>query len=68
LFLIEKSLNESWGSFFYELISKDFFAGMSIGGSVTAALKLRETLEKGVIVAIICDRGDRYIFSDLFTS
>lgn len=42
------------------------FAGMSSGGSVTAALKLAETLEKGLIVAIICDRGDRYLSSDLF--
>jgi cysteine synthase B len=42
------------------------FAGMSSGGSVTAALKLAETLKKGVIVAIICDRGDRYLSSDLF--
>lgn len=42
------------------------FAGMSSGGSVTAALKLASKLEKGVIVAIICDRGDRYLSSDLF--
>ena len=42
------------------------FAGMSSGGSVAAALKLAETLEEGVIVAIICDRGDRYLSSDLF--
>jgi len=42
------------------------FAGMSSGGSVTAALKLAETLESGVLVAIICDRGDRYLSSDLF--
>ncbi len=42
------------------------FSGMSSGGSVTAALKLAETLEKGVLVAIICDRGDRYLSSDLF--
>ncbi|SRX52685.1 cysteine synthase CysM [Aequorivita sp. CIP111184] len=42
------------------------FAGMSSGGSVTAALKLAETLESGVIVAIICDRGDRYLSSTLF--
>ena len=42
------------------------FAGMSSGGSVTAALKVAETLDKGVIVAIICDRGDRYLSSDLF--
>ncbi len=44
------------------------FAGMSSGGSVTAALKLSETLDKGLIVAIICDRGDRYLSSDLFSS
>lgn len=43
------------------------FSGMSSGGSVTAALKLAETLESGVLVAIICDRGDRYLSSDLFS-
>ena len=47
-------------------IEEGVFAGMSSGGSVTAALKVAETLDKGVIVAIICDRGDRYLSSDLF--
>lgn len=42
------------------------FAGMSSGGSVAAAVKIANTLESGVIVAIICDRGDRYLSSDLF--
>ncbi len=42
------------------------FAGMSSGGSVAAALKLMDRLESGVIVCIICDRGDRYLSSDLF--
>jgi cysteine synthase B len=42
------------------------FAGMSSGGAVTAALKLSKTIKTGVIVAIICDRGDRYLSSDLF--
>lgn len=42
------------------------FAGMSSGGSVAAALKLASTLNEGTIVAIICDRGDRYLSSDLF--
>ncbi|SDB55987.1 cysteine synthase B [Flavobacteriaceae bacterium MAR_2010_188] len=42
------------------------FAGMSSGGSVTSALKLIENLDQGVIVAIICDRGDRYLSSSLF--
>ena len=42
------------------------FAGMSSGGSVAVALKLASQMESGVIVAIICDRGDRYLSSDLF--
>ncbi|MBU2949152.1 cysteine synthase CysM [Tamlana agarivorans] len=42
------------------------FAGMSSGGSVFCALKIAETLEEGVIVAVICDRGDRYLSSTLF--
>ena len=42
------------------------FSGMSSGGSVFAALQVAKTLEKGVIVCIICDRGDRYLSSDLF--
>lgn len=42
------------------------FAGMSSGGATAAALKLISTLDKGVVVSIICDRGDRYLSSDLF--
>ena len=42
------------------------FAGMSSGGSVATALKVAEKIEKGVVVAIICDRGDRYLSSTLF--
>lgn len=42
------------------------FAGMSSGGSVATAVKIANQLESGVIVAIICDRGDRYLSSDLF--
>ena len=42
------------------------FAGMSSGGSVATALKLIETIEQGVVVAIVCDRGDRYLSSTLF--
>ncbi|WP_074406477.1 MULTISPECIES: cysteine synthase CysM [Aquimarina] len=42
------------------------FSGMSSGGAVTAAIKLAKTLKRGVLVAIICDRGDRYLSSDLF--
>ena len=42
------------------------FAGMSSGGATAAALRLADTLEEGVIVSIVCDRGDRYLSSDLF--
>ena len=42
------------------------FACMSSGGAVAAALKLIETIDSGVVVAIVCDRGDRYLSSDLF--
>ena len=42
------------------------FSGMSSGGSVTTALKIAKQIDKGVIVCIICDRGDRYLSSDLF--
>lgn len=47
-------------------LEEGVFAGMSSGGSVTIALKIANQLESGVIVAIICDRGDRYLSSDLF--
>jgi S-sulfo-L-cysteine synthase (O-acetyl-L-serine-dependent) len=42
------------------------FAGMSSGGSVATAIKVANTLVSGVVVAIICDQGDRYLSSDLF--
>jgi cysteine synthase B len=42
------------------------FAGMSSGGATAAALKLADSMERGTIVSIICDRGDRYLSSDLF--
>lgn len=42
------------------------FAGMSSGGSVATAIKVANSIDKGVVVAIICDRGDRYLSSDIF--
>jgi len=42
------------------------FAGMSTGGAGYAALKLAAEISSGVIVFIACDRGDRYLSSDLF--
>ena len=42
------------------------FAGMSSGGAASAAFRLAKEIDKGVIVFIACDRGDRYLSSDLF--
>lgn len=42
------------------------FAGISSGGAIAAALKLSLEVENAVIVAIICDRGDRYLSTDVF--
>lgn len=42
------------------------FCGMSSGGAVHAAVELSKELSSGVIVCIICDRGDRYLSTDLF--
>jgi cysteine synthase B len=42
------------------------FAGMSSGGATWAAIELAKELKEGVIVCIICDRGDRYLSSELF--
>ena len=42
------------------------FAGISSGGAVAAALQLSKDVENAVIVAIVCDRGDRYLSTDVF--
>ncbi|MEO0898945.1 MAG: cysteine synthase CysM [Bacteroidota bacterium] len=45
---------------------ESIFSGMSSGGALTAALKVASEIEEGVIVFIVCDRGDRYLSSGLF--
>jgi cysteine synthase B len=42
------------------------FAGVSSGGAIAAALKLSAEVEEATIVAIICDRGDRYLSTGVF--
>jgi S-sulfo-L-cysteine synthase (O-acetyl-L-serine-dependent) len=42
------------------------FAGMSSGGAAAAAIRLAKEIDSGIIVFITCDRGDRYLSSDLF--
>ncbi len=46
--------------------TEGIFAGMSSGGAASAAIRLAKELDRGVIVFIACDRGDRYLSSDLF--
>ncbi|MBB5634823.1 cysteine synthase B [Pedobacter cryoconitis] len=46
--------------------SEGIFAGMSSGGALACSLRLAAELTSGVIVFIACDRGDRYLSSDLF--
>lgn len=43
------------------------FAGISSGGAIHAALKLSQEVQDAVIVTIICDRGDRYLSTDVFS-
>src|SRR5690606_5975634 len=42
------------------------FAGISSGGAMAVALRIAETVENAVIVSIVCDRGDRYLFTGVF--
>jgi cysteine synthase B len=42
------------------------FAGVSSGGAIYAALQLAKEVENAVIVAIVCDRGDRYLSTGVF--
>ena len=42
------------------------FAGLSSGGAAAAALRLCEELSEGVVVSVVCDRGDRYLSSNIF--
>ena len=42
------------------------FAGVSSGGAGAAALRIAKEIKEGVIVFIVCDRGDRYLSSNLF--
>lgn len=43
------------------------FAGVSSGGAISAALRLSDTVENATIVAIVCDRGDRYLSTGVFS-
>lgn len=50
------------------LLAKEegIFSGVSSGGSIAAALQLSDVVTNAIIVAIVCDRGDRYLSSGIF--
>ena len=48
--------------------SEGIFCGISSGGAICASLRLAQELSAAHIVTIICDRGDRYLSADVFTS
>lgn len=47
-------------------LDEGIMAGMSSGGALFAAIQVAKEIEEGVIVHIVCDRGDRYLSSDLY--
>jgi len=47
-------------------LQEGIFVGMSTGGAFHAALQIANEIEEGVIIFIACDRGDRYLSSNLF--
>ncbi|MBK8425331.1 MAG: cysteine synthase CysM [Lewinellaceae bacterium] len=64
--VIDVSLDEATGTMRRLAREDAVFAGVSSGGAVAAVGKLVESLEEGVVVCIICDRGDRYLSSGVF--
>lgn len=64
--IIDVSENEAKSMMKRLAKEESIFAGMSSGGAVAAAVKLADTLESGVLVCIICDRGDRYLSTGIF--
>jgi cysteine synthase B len=47
-------------------VEEGIFCGVSAGGAVSGALRVARELSRGTVVCIICDRGDRYLSTDLF--
>jgi len=64
--IIDVSQNESTLMARQLAKTEGIFAGMSSGGAASAAFRLAKELTSGTIVFIVCDRGDRYLSSELF--
>jgi len=63
---IEVSEEEASTMARYLATREGIFSGMSSGGAATAAVRICEQLDEGIVVSIVCDRGDRYLSSPLF--
>jgi cysteine synthase B len=63
---IEVSEEEATKMAKYLAAKEGIFSGMSSGGAATAALQICDQIDEGVVVSIVCDRGDRYLSSSLF--
>jgi S-sulfo-L-cysteine synthase (O-acetyl-L-serine-dependent) len=63
-------VTESEARIFTKRLAKEegILAGMSSGGALSAAMKIASEIQEGVIVFIVCDRGDRYLSTDLFSA
>lgn len=65
---IDITQKESESTMLQLATEEGIFCGVSSGGAVAAALKLSQQVTNATIVAIICDRGDRYISTGVFPS
>ena len=63
---IEVNEKQAWDMARKLSMEEAIMSGMSSGGALTAALQVANELDEGVIVFIVCDRGDRYLSSGLF--
>ena len=64
--IIDMSQNEAEATMRKMATQEGIFCGVSSGGSVAAALRLSKDLESSIIVAIVCDRGDRYLSTGIY--
>lgn len=65
--IIDVSENDARATTIKLAQEEGLFCGMSSGGTMFCALSLASQIDQGTIVTIVCDRGDRYLSSDLFS-
>jgi S-sulfo-L-cysteine synthase (O-acetyl-L-serine-dependent) len=63
---IDVGEEEARKAMLYNASVNAIFGGLSAGGATAASIELCKKIEKGVVVCIICDRGDRYLSSGYF--